>query len=63
MESILTEKEVVTLLEANEVVQPLEFGTVPSRTADLCSGNHNGDLLCAPTSDMCERCVSMFVYR
>jgi hypothetical protein len=24
---LLTEKEVVALLEANEVVQPLEFGT------------------------------------
>ena len=64
MESILTEKEVVPPLEANGIVQPLKFGTVLSRTADLCSGNHDGDLLLVrlSTGEVRECCISMFVY-
>jgi hypothetical protein len=42
---LLTEKEVVTLLEANEVVQPLEFGTALWKTSGLCGNCHDGDVL------------------
>jgi hypothetical protein len=48
---LLTEEEVVTLLEADEVVQPLEFGTALWRTSGLCGNCHDGDMLAKIAAD------------
>lgn len=42
---LLTESKVIPLLEANEIVQPLEFGTAISRGGDLCGNCHDGDVI------------------
>lgn len=43
--ALLTENEVVPLLEANGIVYHLEFGTAFIRTGDLCGNCHDRDVL------------------
>ena len=42
---LLTKCKVVPLLEANEIVQPLELGAALGRAGDLCGDCHDGDVL------------------
>ena len=48
---MLTEKEVVALLEANRIVYPLEFGTALRRATGLCGRWHDGDVLAGKVGD------------
>lgn len=59
---LLTEKEVVALLEANGIVYPLGLGTAPWRVGHLCGDRHDGVVLAREvvdweTGEGCERCV------
>ena len=48
---MLTEKEVVALLEANRIVYLLEFRTAFRRATGLCGNCHDGDVLAGKVGD------------
>ena len=48
---LLTEKEVVALLEADGIVYFLEFRTALRRVPDLCGRCHDGDVLAGNVGD------------